>query len=301
MIQSSWAYTVIGCLFIASDALLHMQIELGTRQGVAQSASTDADDLSSPTMVHGVSRPSPPRPHPAQRWVAPSRASAAAATEPAATAAEQSDARTSMQGGTQDKQKPAARAVQRKVTGSMLMGEEVPIDHSPRATHRQHHDSMNSTKADVAVTSDALSANGAEHPALVPAALPHVVTAPPSMQESQGRPVGPWPQQKGDPALAEDAQASDLYRVGGPLDMMYSAVLSNDAARIDGALALDGADIDIRGYEGQTPLFFAVMKGKVKAVQHLLRRGADTSVLQDQDFGVLDAAAFTGRATSACT
>lgn len=96
--------------------------------------------------------------------------------------------------------------------------------------------------------------------------------------------------------MTEEERLEHHYRVGGPLDLMYRAVMDNDPAQIDAQLANPDADIDVRGPEGQTPLFFGVMKGKVEAVKHLIRRGADPHLLQDQGFGPLDAAGFAGRA-----
>ena len=81
--------------------------------------------------------------------------------------------------------------------------------------------------------------------------------------------------------------------------MIYRAVMKNDAEAIDRVVALPGMDINIRGPEGQTPLFFAVMKGKTKAVKQLLKHGADAYMVQEQGFGPLDAAGFAGRPASA--
>ena len=116
----------------------------------------------------------------------------------------------------------------------------------------------------------------------------------PKLTYTNLQPAGSQTHQRTAANRAADADPNH-YRVGGPLDLMFQAVMSNDPEVIDRTLGMPDADIDIPGPEGQTPLFFAVMKGKIKAVKRLLLRGANARMLQDQGFGPLDAAGFMGR------
>lgn len=57
-----------------------------------------------------------------------------------------------------------------------------------------------------------------------------------------------------------------------------------------------GADIDLQGGGGQTPLVNAVLSGKVKAVEKLLTLGANVDIPEKDGYTVAQAAGFQGRA-----
>ena len=81
----------------------------------------------------------------------------------------------------------------------------------------------------------------------------------------------------------------------GPADDVggiHRACESDDPAEVEAALAA-GADVNLRGPGGQTPLFRSVLAGREKAVRTLLAHGADVSIPESSGFV---RAAGTGRA-----
>lgn len=88
-------------------------------------------------------------------------------------------------------------------------------------------------------------------------------------------------------ALAAWSPADD---VGG----IHKAAGLDDPEEIKAALD-SGANVNLPGPGGQTPLFRSVLAGREKAVHALLERGADLSIPESSGFTVMHGAAFRGR------
>lgn len=80
-----------------------------------------------------------------------------------------------------------------------------------------------------------------------------------------------------------------------PQEALVLAVRSDDPVGIETSLK-DGAEIDLPGAGGQTPLVTAVLSGKLNAVKVLLEHQADVTIPEKDGYTVAHAAAFQGRA-----
>ena len=97
------------------------------------------------------------------------------------------------------------------------------------------------------------------------------------------------------PALLFLAGCLAAWNAADDVHGIHKACESDDPAQIDAALAA-GADVDLRGPGGQTPLFRSVLTGRANAVGALLAHGADPSIPESSGFTVMHGAAFRGRA-----
>ena len=77
---------------------------------------------------------------------------------------------------------------------------------------------------------------------------------------------------------------------------LVEAVRADDPTAIERAITSLGADIDLQGGGGQTPLVHAVLSGKVQAVKTLLKLGANVDIPEKDGYTVAHAAGFQGRA-----
>eukprot|EP01063_Lacrimia_lanifica_P018792 TRINITY_DN25732_c0_g1_i1.p2 TRINITY_DN25732_c0_g1~~TRINITY_DN25732_c0_g1_i1.p2 ORF type:complete len:190 (+),score=53.56 TRINITY_DN25732_c0_g1_i1:79-648(+) len=89
------------------------------------------------------------------------------------------------------------------------------------------------------------------------------------------------------------ALAGQAWGISG----LHAMVKEDDAAAIERAVA-EGVDINDKttGSGGQTPLMFGCLTGKVKAVEVLLRLGADTTIGEKDGYTPPHGAGFQGRA-----
>jgi len=78
-------------------------------------------------------------------------------------------------------------------------------------------------------------------------------------------------------------------------DSLTVAVARDDLGNIKKALK-SGADIDMKGANGQTPLMQATLGGKARAVRYLLKKGADASIGEADGYTPVHGAGFQGRA-----
>ena len=76
---------------------------------------------------------------------------------------------------------------------------------------------------------------------------------------------------------------------------LFEAVNKDDMGLIKAALEA-GANIDVQGPGGQSPLMHAVLGGKLAAVKFLLKRGADASIPEKDGYTPMHGAGFQGRA-----
>ena len=76
---------------------------------------------------------------------------------------------------------------------------------------------------------------------------------------------------------------------------IHKAAELNDASEIEKAIA-NGADINLPGPGGRTPLFQAVLGGHEISVRTLLKHGGDPNIPEKSGFTVMHGAAFRGRA-----
>ena len=75
------------------------------------------------------------------------------------------------------------------------------------------------------------------------------------------------------------------------------SVRADDPVAIEKAVVELGADINLQGAGGQTPLVSAVLSGKLQAVEILLKLGADVTIPEKDGYTVMHAAGFQGRAS----
>lgn len=66
-----------------------------------------------------------------------------------------------------------------------------------------------------------------------------------------------------------------------PQEKIFRAAAAGDIAAIKSALASDSSLINVRGFNGMTPLHSAAMDGQTAAAKFLLEQGADPSLLDD--------------------
>ena len=98
------------------------------------------------------------------------------------------------------------------------------------------------------------------------------------------------------PSLVWLALLGALGRAARPEDnALFEAVNKDDMGLIKAALEA-GANIDVQGPGGQSPLMHAVLGGKVAAVKFLLKRGADASIAEKDGYTPMHGAGFQGRA-----
>ena len=76
---------------------------------------------------------------------------------------------------------------------------------------------------------------------------------------------------------------------------IFDAVRADDPEEIAESLK-NGADINMIGNGGQTPLMNAVLSGKLESVEYLLSQGADTSIGEKDGYTPMHGAGFQGRA-----
>lgn len=76
---------------------------------------------------------------------------------------------------------------------------------------------------------------------------------------------------------------------------IFEAVRKDNENQIKAAVDA-GVDINTIGPGGQTPLMHAVLSGKLKAVNELLRLGADTTIGEKDGYVPIHGAGFQGRA-----
>ena len=77
---------------------------------------------------------------------------------------------------------------------------------------------------------------------------------------------------------------------------LYQAALDNDRDAMAVAMAA-GGDINVRdNVSGQTALMAAVLRGKARAVEFLLKQGADTTIAEKDGYTPAHGAGFQGRA-----
>jgi ankyrin repeat protein len=76
---------------------------------------------------------------------------------------------------------------------------------------------------------------------------------------------------------------------------IHAAVRDDSPDKIKAALDA-GADINLVGPGGQTPLMHAVLSGKAAAVKFLLERGADVTIGEKDGYTPMHGAGFQGRA-----
>lgn len=81
-----------------------------------------------------------------------------------------------------------------------------------------------------------------------------------------------------------------------PQELLLEAVRADDPTGIQRAIGVLGADINLPGGGGQTPLVHAVLSGKIQAVQKLLQLGANVDIAEKDGYTVAHAAGFQGRA-----
>lgn len=81
-----------------------------------------------------------------------------------------------------------------------------------------------------------------------------------------------------------------------PQAVLLEAVRADDPIAIEKAIVELGADIDLQGGGGQTPLVLAVLSGKLQAVETLLKLGANVDIPEKDGYTVMHAAGFQGRA-----
>ena len=81
-----------------------------------------------------------------------------------------------------------------------------------------------------------------------------------------------------------------------PQSVLLEAVRNDDPTTIERAILTLGADIDLQGGGGQTPLVHAVLSGKQQAVETLLKLGANVDIPEKDGYTVAHAAGFQGRA-----
>ena len=77
---------------------------------------------------------------------------------------------------------------------------------------------------------------------------------------------------------------------------MFDAVMTDDPSQVNDVLK-SGVDINIRGPQGYTPLFQAVLSHQLNVAHFLLEHGADATRRNNGGFNPLDAAAFGGCAS----
>eukprot|EP00485_Elphidium_margaritaceum_P007094 CAMPEP_0202710404 /NCGR_PEP_ID=MMETSP1385-20130828/22388_1 /ASSEMBLY_ACC=CAM_ASM_000861 /TAXON_ID=933848 /ORGANISM="Elphidium margaritaceum" /LENGTH=188 /DNA_ID=CAMNT_0049369931 /DNA_START=225 /DNA_END=791 /DNA_ORIENTATION=+ len=75
---------------------------------------------------------------------------------------------------------------------------------------------------------------------------------------------------------------------------LFEAVDSDQSDKIEKALQ-SGSDINEIGPFGQTPLMYAVLRGKTISVQYLLANGADTSIPEKDGYTPMHGAGFQGQ------
>ena len=98
------------------------------------------------------------------------------------------------------------------------------------------------------------------------------------------------------PSLVWLALLGALGRAARPEDnALFEAVNKDDMGLIRAALEA-GANIDVQGPGGQSPLMHAVLGGKLAAVKFLLKRGADASIPEKDGYTPMHGAGFQGRA-----
>ena len=81
-----------------------------------------------------------------------------------------------------------------------------------------------------------------------------------------------------------------------PQSVLLEAVRNDDPTAIERAILTLGADMDLQGGGGQTPLVHAVLSGKQQAVETLLKLGANVDIPEKDGYTVAHAAGFQGRA-----
>jgi ankyrin repeat protein len=77
---------------------------------------------------------------------------------------------------------------------------------------------------------------------------------------------------------------------------LHKAARDNNIKNAKYILKKDKSDLNGLGNDGRTPLFEAVLAGSIDVFKYLVQEGADTSIRNAQDFSLLDAAGFQGRA-----
>jgi len=79
---------------------------------------------------------------------------------------------------------------------------------------------------------------------------------------------------------------------------VFGLVSTNDAEALKGFLDSnsDKININVKGEGGQTPLMFAVLRGKEQAVKVLLEAGADATIGEQDGYTPMHGAGFQGRA-----
>ena len=82
------------------------------------------------------------------------------------------------------------------------------------------------------------------------------------------------------PAHAMPSPNAPMFFPSGPEARLETAILADDPAAVDRALAA-GAKVDARGLHNGTPLMVAVSRGRARAVAALLRAGAHPNLVAD--------------------
>jgi ankyrin repeat protein len=93
-------------------------------------------------------------------------------------------------------------------------------------------------------------------------------------------------------ALAILLGVKSASALAGPL---HDAASQGDLAAIDVLLA-EGAEMDARGENGETPLILAVLTGHVDVIELLIAHGADVMARNERGLTPLHAAAYSGKA-----
>ena len=93
-------------------------------------------------------------------------------------------------------------------------------------------------------------------------------------------------------ALAILAGVISTSTLAGPV---HDAASRGDLAAIE-ALLVEGAEIDARGEDGETPLIRAILEGHADVAELLIVHGADVMVRNERGLTPLHAAAYSGSA-----
>lgn len=100
-------------------------------------------------------------------------------------------------------------------------------------------------------------------------------------------------------SLVLGASAVSAHAPTASTHELFRAVSANHKGRIDDALS-DGAHLDHHGHEidytysGQTPLMHAVLGGHHHSVEHLLNKGADIWITEQDGYSPIHGATFAG-------
>jgi hypothetical protein len=89
-----------------------------------------------------------------------------------------------------------------------------------------------------------------------------------------------------------------LLLAGGAAASIYDAVQADSMTDLKAALKADPTALDktSAAHGGQSPLMHAVLSGKARAVQFLLKKGADPKVAEKDGYTPMHGAGFQGRA-----